>query len=206
MKHDQKSRRAGALEEQRLLIRALNEELGRGGRRDRQTIDPRAILVLVKRMQRYQSLLKKGRALFVKDGNTGEITPSRDYSRATFTLNKFLRRYVSVPLIIPEWLSLGVESRATGWRLMWGRVNRVQNLTVVTLALQVIELAKLGLLSYLKQCDHCKRWLLARSSNQKFCVGTACKDHFRQSNPEYKKMRRDYARELYDTHKNNNVK
>jgi hypothetical protein len=206
LRGDQKSKLDVTREEQELLIRALNGDLASSRIQRKHVLDARALMVLVKRMQRFQLLLRKGRALFVTDRASGEIVPSSEYKRSLLKVNKFLRRYVCEPSISPEWFQFGARSRRTDWRVMWGRRGKVQSFVEVNLALRVLELARTGRLSYLKQCDHCKRWLLARFSHQRFCVGTACKDHFRQFNPEYKKKRRVYARELYNTHKNKNVK
>jgi hypothetical protein len=58
----------------------------------------------------------------------------------------------------------------------------------------LLNLSRTPYLSHVRQCDHCKRWLYAIRSDQRFCTGKNCNQRHSQTGAGFKKHRRDYMR------------
>jgi hypothetical protein len=70
--------------------------------------------------------------------------------------------------------------------------------------LDLLELARQGLLERLKQCP-CGRWIWARFSHQRFC-SSKCRERDFRSSEKWKEHRRQKAREYYRLHKSGKVR
>jgi hypothetical protein len=71
----------------------------------------------------------------------------------------------------------------------------------------VSEMASLGILSYLRQCEFraCGKWFIASRIDRRFC-SAPCKRRHQASSSEFKKQRREYMRERYRLEKENDAK
>jgi hypothetical protein len=183
-----------------LLIRALNSGLGVQMKGNRKAVDPRALLVLVKRFQELERVLSDRSIPLFRRGNEGEIVYSPEVTRRYWAVNRFLTRYLAIPGISPDYL-YELNPKLRGWRLEWRRTGmREQPFIELGLVLDVVKIASAGRISSLKQCAECRRWLFARFPHQRFC-SESCKEHFHRSNETDKKRRREWARKNYWAHK-----
>lgn len=182
------------------LIRAMNDELGGAARGNRKIVDPRALLLLVKRLQALEEVLVNEAVPLFQTGENEKIIDSPNIMRRYRAVNRVLRRYEAVPSIIPG-VHIDPDSLLRGWRLIWKRTGtHAQPFFEIGLVLQIMEIASAGNIFSLKQCANCSKWLLGRFSHQRFCSQN-CKDEFHKSNEADKKRRRDWARANYQARK-----
>ena len=124
-----------------------------------------------------------------------------DYINGVYDpLNQLLKRYRMTPMLEPQ-LSAG------GAHINW-RAPRTRGFVMIRRdpfvparevdepeAIQrILNLSRTPYLSRVRQCDHCKRWLYARRSDQRFCTGKHCNQKHRETGPDFKKQRRDYIK------------
>jgi hypothetical protein len=182
------------------LIRAMNDDLKGFAKGNRGICDPRALLVLVKRLQALDAVLRDlGISLF-EYGTDGKIIDNPEVLAKFRAVNRFLWRYEATPSITPEFMS-DANPHSRGWELSWGRTGkRAQPFFELNLVLKILKIASAGRISSLKQCENCRKWLYARFPHQRFCLGD-CKDRFHQTNEADKKRRREWAKKNYWAHK-----
>jgi hypothetical protein len=162
------------------------------------TVDARALLLVVKRLQaieaRISSLQREQKAAWKRH-------PDPELVKLTSAINRFLCRYTAQPSLAR------VEPRTLQhWPIIWTPVGTKKGRYIeLRLVLEIISIAQAGRISSLKQCEQCRKWLLARFSHQRFC-SEGCKEQFHRSNEADKKRRRDWARKNYWLHKNKHVK
>ena len=110
-------------------------------------------------------------------------------------LNESLNRYQMRPTLDPR---LG-----DGGHITWRAPRKTRGLVVLCGAREVDEpeviqrllnLSRTPYLSYLRQCDHCKRWFYAIRSDQRFCKGKNCKQKHHQTGAKFREGRRKYMR------------
>lgn len=65
--------------------------------------------------------------------------------------------------------------------------------------IQIIDLAREGLLSRIRRCP-CRGWFFAKFSHQRFCC-TRCQQAYFRSSPEYREKRKKYMKDLRALHK-----
>ena len=115
-------------------------------------------------------------------------------------LNQLLERYRMTPTLEPR---LGEGGPHINWRAPRTRGFVAVIRSYPTPAREVDEpeaiqrilnLSRTPYLSYLRQCEHCKRWLYAVRSDQRFCTGKNCKQKHSQAGPGFKEDRRKYMR------------
>ncbi len=70
--------------------------------------------------------------------------------------------------------------------------------------LDLVKLLEIGVLSGVRKCRNCGKWMFARFSHQHFCSSRCRERHF-QSSPEWKALRNARQREYYRLHKTTNV-
>jgi hypothetical protein len=114
-------------------------------------------------------------------------------------INSILSEFKLTPVLHPSAETLyGVE----GWEVFLDSgTNDVS--TAEAFALQsVLELGKEGLLTRVKRCGNskCNRWFYSRFNTQKFHSSRCQQEAFR-SDPEWKRKRRAYMRNLRQLHK-----
>lgn len=172
--------RAGA------LIHFLNGTVG-GEPAQKKLCNPRALLVMVKRLQTIEAAASKG----------GHTIPEESLMRLYRSINRFLSHYKAQPFILPL-------SSAEQWEFWWSPLVPMKSLEL-DLVLLTIEIAQAKRISSLKQCEQCRNWLFARFPHQRFCK-EICKEHFHRFNEADKKRRREWARHNYWLQKNKNVK
>lgn len=184
-----------------LLVRALNDELGPAARGRRDVVDRRAMLILIKRFQRLAEALKAEATIPIVRRNPESPEIIKMYG----AINRFLRRFVAVPVIFPESFS-SPENKPSSWSFEWTRTEkRSQPFFELALIQSIEKIAAHGKIANLKECAYCRRWLFARFSHQRFC-SDECKESFHRSDPNDKKRRREWARNNYQLHKTKNVK
>jgi len=164
------------------LLRALNGEMNSDAKA-KNVVDTRSLRVLVSRLQRL---------------GTSEYQ--------SYALNRFLKRYVATPMVLPNYLGNPERKDDPEWQLIWSRNgDRNHPFTELRLVIIAIELAISGHIHALRQCPVCNRWIYGRFEQQKFC-SAKCKDVCRRSDPAWQEERRKRAREYYWLHKNKNVR
>lgn len=84
-----------------------------------------------------------------------------------------------------------------GWAIEYDEMNAVFDMA---------QLAEEDLLSRIRTCDYCNRWLFARFLHQRFCSGGKCREKAFRSSPVEKEKRRKWARNYYWIKKYKNVK
>lgn len=179
-----------------LLIRVLNDELGPTVRGNRNIVDRRQLLLLVRRLQALQGRILTGPSW--RDDERGLL---RFYGG----VNRCLERYEAIPLIEPHQYT-DPRSESSGWSLTWRRTGtRIAPFLELRMAMVAVNLAQSGQIASLRQCSVCNRWLFRRFEHQKFC-GAKCKSEFRRADPQEKQRRREWARNNYWLHKNKNVR
>jgi hypothetical protein len=183
------------------LLVALNDEWRGSMKGDRSAVDPRALLVLVKRLQVFETIMRDSSTPLFWYANDGKVVDSPDIMRALRAVNITLRRYAATPVILPDYMT-DLNGRNREWQMNWRRNGRgSQPFMEVGIALTMIELASEGRIRSLKQCEDCRRWLYAKFPHQRFC-SEACKESFHSSNEVDKKRRREWAKANYQSRKN----
>jgi hypothetical protein len=201
----QKSDRAFAYEKAaRLLIRALNDEMGPAVRGRREVLDRRPLLLLVKRFQALEDVVGDKKIPLFSINSEGGLDDNPDVLQKYKAINRVLRRYIAVPVILPDYFS-DPNPKLRGWELTWERKGHPRPFTELRLIHTIADIASANKISSLKQCAHCRRWLFARFSHQRFC-SDECKESFHRTNDADKKRRREWARTNYWIQKNTNVK
>jgi hypothetical protein len=189
------------------LVNALNGDLPAGFRGNRRVMDTRALLLLVKRFQALDDVLRDKMIPLVARDRQGEIIDSPVVMSSFRSVNRLLRRYVAVPYIEPRYF-VDPSSSSRGWSLRWGpAVGHAHKHSERAFALQILDIADRGRISYLKQCanTNCRKWLFARFSHQRFCEDS-CKEEYHRSDPIDKQRRRDWAKKNYRLQTRKNVK
>jgi len=113
-------------------------------------------------------------------------------------LTRSLRRYSYYPFFFPN---------EGGSDFYWSCTKKKPNEELYDdsdAVLDLLELARQGLLERLKQCP-CGSWIWARFSHQRFCSAKCREKEFRSS-LQWKEHRRQKAREYYRLHKSGKVK
>jgi hypothetical protein len=182
------------------VVRALNGDLGEKAKGNRQILDPRALLVLVKRLQHLTSLLQDKKVPLFSRTVESRGVYSSDLIQRVRAINRFLERYTASPMIFPNVFS-NPNSSDRGWRLEWARTRREHPFVEMNLVLRIVGIAQAGRISSLKQCEQCPRWFFARQENQRFCPGGKCQQEFHKFNEADKKRRRDWAKKNYQSRK-----
>jgi hypothetical protein len=187
------------------LIRAMNDELGGLARGNRKICDPRALLILVKRLQALDDVLQDPRIPVIRYGIDGKVIYMPEALSKFRAVNRVLWRYQATPSIFPGYMG-DANPLSRNWEISWGRTGqRDQPFFELGVVLDILKIASAGRISSLRQCANCRRWLYARFSHQRFCNDT-CKETFHRSNEADKKRRREWAKKNYWLHKNKNVK
>jgi hypothetical protein len=187
------------------LLRALNDDWKGSIKGDRTAVDPRALLLLVKRFQALERITSYKRIPLFWRSSSGDIEHNPELTRIYRAVNIALRRYAARPVIMPDYMA-DMNPQSRGWSFEWARSGKSsQPFMEVGFALTVVDLASSGRISALKQCEECRKWLFARFPHQRFC-SEACKDHFHKFNDADKKRRREWAKKNYWLHKQKNVK
>lgn len=168
----------------RLVIRAMNGLLP-----ENESVDPRAIQLLVKRFQAH------GNNPASQKVSTDDLEDALE--RTENSINRFLARYYAQPEVRWEPLS---QTGKWGWDLKWLPNPRGDGFLELLAVLEIIKIAQAGRISSLKQCEQCHRWLLVRFLHQRFC-SPECKERFHATNEADKKRRRDWARANYQSRK-----
>lgn len=188
-----------------LLIHAMNDDLIGAFKGNRTMLDPRALLLVVKRFQALDNLLGDRSIALFSRGKQGEIIDSQAVLQGFGTVNRLLRRYTATPSISPTYYSDGDPS-SRGWWLKWEPAGgRMRTHFELSFVLQILDIVRAGRISYLKQCANCHRWLFARFAHQRFCK-EGCKEIFHRSDATDKQRRREWARKNYWLHKHKNTK
>jgi hypothetical protein len=159
---------------------------------------------LLKRFQALDDVVRNKKIPLFSMNSEGGIDDNPDVMRRYTAINRFLRRYVAVPIILPDYFS-DPNPKLRGWELTWGRKGHAMPFTELRLIRTIADIASAHRISSLKQCAHCRRWLFARFSHQRFC-SDACKESFHRTNDADKKRRSEWARKNYWIQKNTNVK
>jgi hypothetical protein len=184
------------------VIRALN---GDDERKPEVEFRPRALLLVVKRLQEfYKAWLKQEtprpptrrrihQQPFGSSPALGKLSP----------LLRFVQRYEAYPSLEiwedPSDGGRGMPLREL--RVAWYPIGKFkQRKGELDLVLDIIEIARAGRISSLKQCAQCRKWLFARFPHQRFCTA-ACKESFHATNETDKERRRKWARENYQSRK-----
>ncbi len=194
----------GFEKEATLLVRALNDDLGPAAKGKRDAVDFRALKVLVKRFQQLEEVVNNSQIPLFSLGKDRGIDSNPEVMNKYVAINRFLGRYVAVPVITPLYF-YDANPISRGWEFSWARTERQQPFFELGLVKTIVEIAQAHRISSLKQCEHCRRWLFARFSHQRFC-GVACKESYHRSDAADKQRRREWARKNYWLHKNRNIK
>jgi hypothetical protein len=195
------------VDQSQFLVNALNGDLPPGFRGNRKAMDTRALLLLVRRFQNLDDVLGDKSVPLVARDRQGDITDSPVVMSRMRSVNRLLRRYVAVPYIEPRYFA-NPSSSSRGWWLKWGPADgHAHKYSERTFALQILDIADRGRISYLKQCANtkCRKWLVARFSHQRFC-GDSCKEEYHRSDLMDKRRRREWAKENYRLRTRKNVK
>jgi hypothetical protein len=187
------------------LIRALNDDFGGRMKGNRKVVDTRALLVLVKRFQELDMVVRDRSIPLFWQGHDGKTVDSPEVMRKYRTVNRFLCRYAASPVILPEHMT-DLNPLSRGWLFHWKQTGRrEQPFMELGFVLTIVNIAAVGRISSLKQSANCRRWLLARFPHQRFC-NESCKETFHRTNEADKKRRREWAKNNYWLHRNKNVK
>lgn len=179
----------------RFLVRTLNDELGPASKGKRDVVDRRALLVLLRRFERLHAAIAKEKLV----PRTKRNTESDEIMGCYRAVNRFLRRYVATPVIVPLTFSEPGDD-SFGWDYMWSRTGKQHQPFMELKLVEVIQrLAASDRLSSLKQCQMCKRWIFARFPHQRFCSDRDCKEMFHRTDPGDRVRRREWARKNYQT-------
>jgi len=144
-----------------------------------------------------QILSARTEPVFSKDAKTGAMQPDEAISRRVKEINRQLRRYKFSP---------SIELDGNGWSFdlwhTWPINVDPPEWWVVEFAM---ELARVGQISRVRRCSDCGNWYFARFAHQRFCTAR-CRERAFRSSDEWKKHRREKAKEYYWLHKNAKVK
>ena len=91
------------------------------------------------------------------------------------------------------------------WTLRWMGSGGTLEANQMPALVAALELAQRGEIDRVRRCANDRNWFLARTADSRFC-STKCRERYHQRNPEYMAKRREYARNLYQLHKNKNIK
>jgi|ERR1017187_3031017 hypothetical protein len=188
----QKEERAHLLDPD-LLIKALN------GAYSRNWVHRRAVLVLVRRFQELEKVLRDPRIEFFHQKRSGKIVRPPVVVEKFEAVDRILRRYTATPGIYADF-DLDHKSDSRRWQLVWSRAGKKHPFLSVDFVLLIADLASTGRILSVKQCENCRKWLFAGFPHQRFC-SEDCKEHFHRFNEADKKRRRDWARKNYQTRK-----
>jgi hypothetical protein len=120
-------------------------------------------------------------------------------------LNQLLQRYRMTPMLE---MRLGEGGMPVNWRAprRRGFVATIHSYLAPAREVdepeaiqRILNLSRTPYLSYLRQCEQCKRWLYAIRSDQRFCTGKNCKQKHSQTGPSFKEERRKYMRDYRET-------
>jgi hypothetical protein len=118
-------------------------------------------------------------------------------------LNQLLERYRMTPVLEPQLGGANINWRAPRTRGFVATIHSylapAREVDEPEAIQRILNLSRTPYLSYLRQCDHCKRWLYAIRSDQRFCTGKNCKQKHSQTGPSFKEDRRKYMRKYRDT-------
>jgi hypothetical protein len=170
-------------------------------------MDTRVLLLLVKRFQALDDALRDKSIPLVSIDRQGATVDSPVVLSKFRSVNRLLRRHVAVPYIEPRYFA-NPSSSSRGWWLRWGPADgHAHKYSERAFALQILDIADRGRISYLKQCanTNCRKWLFARFSHQRFCE-EGCKEEYHRSDPVDKERRRKWAKKHYWTQTHANVK
>jgi hypothetical protein len=171
------------------LVRALRGETWRGFPRITKRITKLVEDLL--ELDRLRSTRTK--PVFSKDPKTGVMRPDEAIFRRVQEINRQLCRYKSSP---------SIELDGNWWSLEHWPDHDPPQWWVVESAL---ELARDGQISRIRRCSDCQSWYFARFAHQRFCTAR-CRERAFRSSEEWKKHRREKARDYYWLHKNAKVK
>ena len=125
---------------------------------------------------------------------------SEELTAADYSLNEKVGRYSR---------SLVFWAGKNGWNFSWGPLelknDKQSGIDEWGAIDAIVELAHERLLSSVKKCLLCGKWLFATFSHQRFC-SEKCRTYHNQSSPEFKQKRRKYMREYYRLQRNGNTK
>lgn len=186
-------------DEEALLVELNNDAYPTGHRSSQNWVDKDVLALFVKCFQQLNAALDTARS---KSSDFMTMADDAEVTRALVAVNRLFDRYKMTPAIFPN------RNNRQGWKQIWLQIEgeNVRPNREFLAVMTIIELAQEGRLSLLKQCAHCKRWLFGRSSDQRFCSGTSCKEDFHKTNPEDKARRREWAKKNYWLHKTKNIK
>jgi predicted nucleic acid-binding Zn ribbon protein len=162
---------------------------------------PKALLLLVKRFQALESLADEQAARFQSLIHAEQGAFFRNFDNSSVAnvaakINRLLSRYAALPD-----LNAHIGRPLNQWNMNWLPLDSKRvDFHDQQMILKVIDIALAGRISSIKQCDDCRKWLIARFPHQRFC-SEECKEHFHRSNEADKKRRRDWARNNYQTRK-----
>ena len=183
------------------LLRALNDEWKGSIKGNRKAVDRRALHLLVKRFKALERVIRDKRIPLFSRSDAGQVEDNLEVLRLYRGVNSALRRYTARPSILPDYMT-DLDPRSRGWQFNWGRARKSsQPFIEVGLALDIVEIASVGQISALKECEQCHKWLFARFPHQRFCSGGKCQQEFHKFNEADKKRRRDWARANYQSRK-----
>jgi len=189
------AKRESRIQKMEGLVKELNRNRGEelftvyDGTFRTESVDPRALLLFVKKLQALENR--------VSDYTLGVEKRRGEIRKIRRSINGLLDRYRAKPFLL-----ISDVHPHLGWELTW--VSRSSGTSHQTHELQallaIVEVAREGRISALKQCEQCRKWLFARFSHQRFC-SEDCKEQFHRTNEADKKRRREWARENYWTRK-----
>ena len=109
-------------------------------------------------------------------------------------LNRDLRRYQFRPYVAP-WHD--AKYHATRWVVRWysGRPGLEHVATFGPLDM-IVDLARVGHLSRLRRCNHCRKWLYAKFRHQVFCLQKCQQKNYTETEA-FKAHRREYMNRRY---------
>jgi len=134
--------------------------------------------------------MKMARMLLIKDKKNFERNLKRSLKLCR-SINRLLSVYKVFPVL--------VKPTEFGWNLCWEPVYEPRKRATaptyeeVAAVLDLVHLAKDGLLTRVNNCPCCSKWFFARFRHQKFCSTRCQQKHYWQS-PEWKHHRRTYLR------------
>jgi hypothetical protein len=168
--------------------------------KNRRILDRRTLLLLVKRLQALESMLADRNIPLFRRGEQDELVDSPAVLRKFRAVNWIIGHYMATPEIRPDYFT-GGNSPSRGWHLVWNPAGqRPRTAFEFPIAFQILELARAGRISALRQCANCHRWLFARFAHQRFCK-QSCKETFHRSDEADKERRRAEAKRRYWDHK-----
>ena len=187
------------LTKEEILLKVLNGDVGPSGRPIfKVEVNRRRLQVLILRFQRLESALKKDS--YSSEAAYDPFTENPTIAKAFYAINRILTRYRLTPLLSPDY---NFGRGRLGWDLDFAELHKTQIFFEFARVRHIESIAAEGRISYLKQCAHCKRWLFAKFSHQRFC-SDSCKESFHRTDENDKTRRREWARKNYwlQTHKN----